>query len=301
MNDVSEAGQPLHEPFHITHYPPELLDPVSAARHNSPVRQVPIATCADGTRVELLGIINTWRRSKDSDSLVFWLNGLAGQGKSTVARTAAESADKTGALGGSFCFSRREDRFLRTASRVIPTLAYQLALRVPSFCAALLNVLDGMLWAELPLLTQAQKLGSALRNYTAPFPPPLIVLDALDECEISEAVSLLSALLGSSLHRAPGMRIPVKVLITSRPEAELKAVFDRYCPEEYRLHEMGKDVVDDIRRYLERALYQVRKDLHLPDPDQRWFNNEHLDILAGRAGSLFICAAMVVRFSIQST
>ena len=59
---------------------------------------------------------------------------------------------------------------------------------------------------------------------------------------------------------------------------------------------MGEVVVVDIRRYLERALYQVRKDLHLPDSDQRWFNDHHLDILAGRAGSSLLYAATVVRF-----
>ena len=246
--------------------------------------------------MELLNIIHGWRKSKDLDSLVFWLNGLAGQGKSTVARTVAEAADKSGELGGSFCFSRREDRFLRTASRVIPTLVFQLALRNPSFCAAVLKLLDGMMWAELPLLAQARKLGLALQSYTAPFPPPLIVLDALDECESSEAVSLLSVLLGSSLQRTSGTRAPLKVLITSRPEAELTPIFEEYCPEEYRMHEMGGDVVDDIRRYLEGALYRVRKDLHLPNPDQRWFSDQHLDILVERAGSLFIYAATVVRF-----
>ena len=274
----------------------ELLRPVPAARHDSPGREIPITVCDEGTRVELLGIINTWRKSKDSGSLVFWLNGLAGQGKSTVARTVAESADETGDLGGSFCFSRRESRFLRTASRVIPTLVHQLAQRNPSFCAQILNLLDGVEWAELPLLTQAQKLGSALKSYTAPFPPPLIILDALDECKIDEAVLLLSVLLGSSLLRVSGADIPLRVLITSRPETRLKAVFDKYCPKEYRMHEMGKDAIDDIRRYLENTLYRVREDLQLPDPDQRWFSNQHLDILVDRAGSLFIYAATVVRF-----
>ena len=297
MTGVFEVGNHYLKQNHIHfHDPTELLQPVPAARHDSPGREIPIAVCDEGTRVELLGIINTWRKANEPGSLVFWLNGLAGQGKSTVARTVAESADKSGDLGGSFCFSRREGRFLRTASRVIPTLVYQLAQRNPSFCAQILNLLDGVEWAELPLLTQAQKFASALQNYTAPFPPPLIILDALDECEVDEAVSLLSALLGVSFHQAPEAQIPFRVLITSRPEVSLKVVFDKYCPKEYRMHEMNNDVVGDIRRYLERALSRVREDLHLPDPDQRWLSDENLDILVDRAGSLFIYAATVVRF-----
>ena len=227
--------------------------------------------------------------------MVFWLNGLAGQGKSTVARTVAELADKRGELGGSFCFSRREGRLLRTASGVIPTLVYQLALRNPSFCAEVLHLLDGLEWAELPLRTQAQKFGVALKSYASPFPPPLIVLDALDECELKDAIILLSVLLGASLHRAPETRPPLKVLITSRPREDIQEIFDQYCPEEYCLHEMGEVVVADIRRYLARALSRVRRDLHLPDPDQRWFSDQDLSILADRAGSLFIYAATVVR------
>ena len=54
------------------------------------------------------------------------VNGLAGIGKFTIARTVAEDADDCERLGASFFFSRQE-RELSDPSLFIPTIAYQLA------------------------------------------------------------------------------------------------------------------------------------------------------------------------------
>ena len=84
-------------------------------------------TCFEGTRVAVLKTIESWI-SDPSKSLppVFWLNGMAGTGKSTIAKTIAEYAHDRGILGGSFFFSR-DDQQLRDSSLVFPTLAFQLA------------------------------------------------------------------------------------------------------------------------------------------------------------------------------
>ena len=44
--------------------------------------------CLPDTRVDLLREIYTWADGKD-ERFIFWLNGLAGTGKSTIARTVA--------------------------------------------------------------------------------------------------------------------------------------------------------------------------------------------------------------------
>ncbi|KAF8525024.1 hypothetical protein BDD12DRAFT_923863 [Trichophaea hybrida] len=58
-----------------------------------------------GTRVDLLQQIVTW--SKDpSGACIFWLNGAAGTGKSTIARTVARTWANENQLGASFFFSK---------------------------------------------------------------------------------------------------------------------------------------------------------------------------------------------------
>ena len=62
---------------------------------------------------------------------IYILYGVAGIGKSTVAKTVAEHAAKDGTLGGgSFIFSRDEGK-RKTAKSVFTTLAYHLAYYYP--------------------------------------------------------------------------------------------------------------------------------------------------------------------------
>ena len=57
--------------------------------------------CLKGTRKEALWEIECWLNGKQSQR-VFWLNGLAGTGKSTIAQTFAETSFADGKLGASF-------------------------------------------------------------------------------------------------------------------------------------------------------------------------------------------------------
>ena len=57
------------------------------------------------------------------DRHVFWLNGLAGTGKSTIAQTFAEMVANNGALGASF-FCSRDYLDRKELKNTFPTLAY---------------------------------------------------------------------------------------------------------------------------------------------------------------------------------
>src|ERR1700753_3722944 len=87
--------------------------------------------CLKGTRRGVLNEIELW--AGDFNKLpVYWLNGLAGTGKSTIAQTVAERMFADGRLGASFFCSRDfEDR--RNLHFIFPTLAVQLARRYPEF------------------------------------------------------------------------------------------------------------------------------------------------------------------------
>ena len=78
--------------------------------------------CLKGTRESVLNEIEDWIEDFER-SPIFWLNGLAGTGKSTIAQTVAEMSFADGHLGASFFCSRDvEDR--SNLQLVFPTLAF---------------------------------------------------------------------------------------------------------------------------------------------------------------------------------
>jgi hypothetical protein len=136
--------------------------------------------CTPGTRVALLGDLLTWATALDSPCL-FWLNGLAGTGKSTIARTLCERLNERGLLGASFFISRdQSDR--REASNIVRSIAHQLAVRSRPMSEALCANLR-----ETPVTT-ARSLQEQITDWiiiparelpgNACF---IIVIDALDE------------------------------------------------------------------------------------------------------------------------
>jgi 2-phosphoglycerate kinase len=61
--------------------------------------------CLKGTRRDVLDEIELWTRDFDKPP-IFWLNGLAGTGKTTIAQMAAERVFADRQLGASFFCSQ---------------------------------------------------------------------------------------------------------------------------------------------------------------------------------------------------
>lgn len=91
--------------------------------------------CLSGTRTALLNDITTWAKSPQGKR-IFWLNGMAGTGKSTISRTVAGIFQRENLLGASFFFKWGEaDR--GNARKFIPTIAKQLIHRYPGLTDSL--------------------------------------------------------------------------------------------------------------------------------------------------------------------
>ena len=75
--------------------------------------------------MDVLLELEYWLKDKQ-DHRVFWLNGLAGTGKSTIAQTFAEITFADGILGASF-FCSRDSEARSNLKSIFPTLAFQLA------------------------------------------------------------------------------------------------------------------------------------------------------------------------------
>jgi len=102
---------------------------VSQAAFNSSDKQHD-PLCLQNTRVDVLNEIRAWANGRE-ERCIFWLNGMAGTGKSTIARTIAREFYNQKRLGASFFFSRgTEDR--SHAGKFFTTIAVQLAHLSPS-------------------------------------------------------------------------------------------------------------------------------------------------------------------------
>ncbi len=222
---------------------------------------------------------------------IYWVNGLAGIGKSTIARTVAEDAKSRKLLGASFFFSRQEKE-LSDPHLFIPTIAYQLAQSYPEARSAIIKVLrrdPGIVTKSFT--TQFKDLiAEPLCKVTSK--PVVIVVDALDECDNSrEAVDRLLQTIVEHCTKSLSLRL----VITSRPEPHIKGILTKMT--RIVLHEdIEQSIVsDDIRKYLRIQMSQIpeRLDVKLPFP---WPSEQELNVLVEKAGKLFIWAVMAVRF-----
>lgn len=98
------------------------------------------ARCLPNTRTKLLEEITTKANDKEGKS-IFWLNGMAGTGKSTIARTIAPLFASPGQLGASLFFKKGEGEG-SNASRFFTTIAADLMVFEPEMLPGISIALD---------------------------------------------------------------------------------------------------------------------------------------------------------------
>jgi hypothetical protein len=250
--------------------------------------------CLKGTRRDVLLQIEQWLMDK-KDQRVFWLNGLAGTGKSTIAQTFSEISFADGMLGASFFCSRDfEDR--SNLQAIFPTLAFQLAHRYPKFREQLLLVLEANHDVERESLSsQVEKV--IVRPLRETQISTLITIDALDECKDKEPASALLSVLSRYVHEIP----EAKFFITGRPEPPIREGFRlkplRPITDVLKLHDVERSLVDeDIKLYLRTYLTDIRKTRSDCDFPEEWPTSYDIYWLCKMAGGLFIYASTVVKF-----
>ncbi|CAP61093.1 uncharacterized protein PODANS_3_630, partial [Podospora anserina S mat+] len=257
------------------------------------------ARCHRDTRTELLRQIREWADDPHGKT-IFWLNGMAGTGKSTISRTVAKSFADDGILGASFFFKRGEgDR--GKATLFFPTIASQLVRKIPALEAFVREAINNNPdVARKALRDQFEKLIlqplDRIHHAIA-----VIVVDALDECDGDNDVKVIISLLSQAKElRSPGLRI----FITSRPELPIRLGFKNVTGEyqDLALHQIPEPIVEhDISAFLRHELARIRDDYNhqalegielLPD----WPGEHAIQTLAQMAVPLFIFAATVCRF-----
>ena len=225
-------------------------------------------------------------------SPIFWLNGLAGTGKSAIAQTVAERLFANNHLGASFFCSRGvEDR--SNLHLIFPTLAFQLAQQYPKFRSSLIPLLQSNPdIAHESLRDQVEKfLVEPLRSADI---STVIVIDALDECNDEDPESAILLVLGQSVSDLP----KVKFFVTSRPETHIMSGFRgpllEGLTDVFVLHDVEPYTINnDIRCFYKHELSKLAQRRGGLDS---WPADEQLDSLCQRAAGFFVYAVATVNF-----
>lgn len=238
----------------------------------------------------MLNEIEQWAEGFEL-SPVFWLHGLAGVGKTTIAQTIAERLFADGRLGASFFCSRASDD-RSNLDLIFPTLAFQLAQRYPEFRSSLVPLLrSNPEIVHQPLQDQMEKfLVEPLQSSGV---STVVIIDALDDCRDENPDSTFLPVLGKSIPDVPG----VKFFVTSRPEAHIVTGFCsslQGLADVFILHEVKRSAVDnDIRCFLKHELSKLAQ---RRGGKEGWPEDKHLDQLCRRAAGFFVFATATVNF-----
>lgn len=256
--------------------------------------------CLEETRVKLLEKISDYLYCSDKLSAeeqdvltkslpeLFWLCGMAGSGKSSVATTVAADIEEMKDFSLTCFFCQRDDPGLSNPKRFFPTLAYRLSQYYASYQADLVHLLrspDGAGIHGWDIATQYKKLlGGLLPKVTNPPPRHVVVVDALDECGKPGEQKMLAECLVRLANAVPW----IKVFVTSRPEPGIRDAFlssSSNC-EVANINE-EPDTSADIRRFLEAKLEELRLKSRLSEIE--------IDKLAEQAAGLFIWCSTLFR------
>jgi len=246
-----------------------------------------------GTRKAVLWEIEHWLVGEQGQQ-VFWLNGLAGTGKSTIAQTFAERMFADGRLGASF-FCSRDFADRSDLHAIFPTLAFQLAYQYQLFREQLLQVLKACPDVRREsLCSQMEKL--LVGPLKAAHIPTLIIIDALDECKDEEPASAILSILSRYTNEIPN----VKFFITGRPEPRIRSGFrlESLLPitEVLKLHEVKPEAVNnDIKLFFQIQLTELVKKRSDCDLMEDWPSSSDIGILCEKAAGFFIFASTVVK------
>jgi len=241
----------------------------------------------DGTRKSCLEEIVAWVASKSENgdllqSNTYWIYGLPGIGKTSLAHSICASLHDQRNLAGAF-FCRRDDPNLSEPGNIIPALIYKLARIFPPFRRIVANCLR-----DDPNLTPESMKDSLFLDLlrTLPHTPNrflVFVIDAFDECGNNRSRLAILRLLTSAAAHAPWL----KIIITSRPEADIQHFFDRLTQSSYLRYDLATDqeASHDLRTFAITEFNQVAQQWTLPAP---WPEESLLDRIIVRANGLFI-------------
>jgi hypothetical protein len=241
----------------------------------------------EGTRKVLLKEIIDWvgRTSEQRDVLygnTFWIYGLPGIGKTSLAHSICANLHECEKLAGAF-FCQRDDPNLSEPRNILPTLIHKLAIISPAFR----SIVAERLRNEPNMTSESMKpilfLDFICKLPRAPIRTLVFVIDAFDECGSTQSRPEILRALISAASYVPWLRI----LITSRPEGDIEDFFNALTPSTHFRLDLteNKETTSDLRFFAKDRFSTValKRCLQSPWPEQSLF-----DSTTSRAAGLFI-------------
>ncbi|PTB72126.1 hypothetical protein M440DRAFT_1099538 [Trichoderma longibrachiatum ATCC 18648] len=272
--------------------------------------------CLPQTRVQLLNDICEWLDDFDSSQKhLYWLQGKAGTGKSTIACTIVSRMAKRKRIVANFFFKRGEGDRARL-KRFFTTLSAQLVRKLPGFATAVKDALESepSLPEQDPRIQFKKLIQEPLQKHNlGPHKAIVVVVDALDECDSKEDLAnlvqqLLQPIVCIESAKSSSGQLLVKYFLTSRLDHHTQSDFNKVpenISEKAELEKATEDTTKrDIERYLKDKLGDINGFLDPLSNSDPWSNPADVEILkklADRASPLFEFAAAACRYIEQPT
>ena len=241
--------------------------------------------CMDGTRESLLKQLVDWATKepgKGEERNTYWIYGLPGIGKTSLAHSICAILHEGKHLAGAF-FCRRDDASLSEPRNILPTLIYKLAIIFPPFRRLVAERLRND-----PNLTPGSMNHTLLLELIHELPRPpkrtlVFVIDAVDECGNDLSRPRILRALTDAAARTPWL----KIIITSRPESDIHRLFDALVGSPHERYDLASDeqALSDIRIFAQTRFDRVASKRFLPSP---WPGPSLFDRVISRAAGLFV-------------
>ena len=239
--------------------------------------------CMEGTRKSILNEITTWVTNGSGSSNIYWIYGSPGIGKTSLAHSICEALDERNQLTGSF-FCQRDDANSSEPRNILPTLIYKLAENSPAFR----RIVSERLRSKPSMTTGSMKETHFLDLILSiPGQPNensrAFVIDALDECGNNQSRQDVLRTLTCAAAQAPWL----KIIITSRPEADIERFFSGLSASSHSSYDLGTDqkASDDLRTFARSQFDALASLWWLPTP---WPEESDFNRIITRAHGLFI-------------
>ena len=241
----------------------------------------------EGTRKSLLKQIINWVTNEPAqeDALqtsVYWLYGVPGIGKTSLAHSICASLHDREQLGGAF-FCRRDDMNLSEPRNILPTLINKLAGILPIFRRIVAKRLRND-----PNLTPESLKDTHFLDFIRSVPRQpkrtlVLVIDALDECGNYRSRPVMLKALTDAVREAPWL----KVIITSRPEADIQRFFDAPMQSSSFRYDLATDgeAIVNLKTFAQSQFDLVAQKWYLSTP---WPEESVMNRVISRANGLFI-------------
>jgi len=239
--------------------------------------------CMEGTRQSILTKVITWVANGSDPGNTYWIHGLPGIGKTSLSHSICKTLDERNQLIGAF-FCQRDDTNSNEPRNIFPTLICKLAEIFPTFRRIVAERLRSK-----PNLTAESMTDAHFLDFIISMPGQPIehshafVIDALDECGNNQSRRDVLKTLTDVAAQAPWL----KIIITSRPEADIERFFHGLTSSSHSSYDLTADqkASDDLRNFARSQFDVVASNWQITTP---WPEGPDFNKLISRANGLFI-------------